>query len=196
MRVRGSGTFVCSDGTTNQATRIFVLIMPSLQGLWNVAGFYYLPAIVQGFCVEATRLGYEPIIISGDAEMLRLARNNTDSIGGIACLLVQGEDNRTAEKLSELGFPFVCINAYHGRRALASISADQRQRRRPAGTARPSSYRVPTRFDEYAGADGAIDGVSRSDETASSGAAAATLPSGNGLDPDRRSQCSGAFYRG
>jgi DNA-binding LacI/PurR family transcriptional regulator len=127
VRVRGSGTFVRLDGAATQAARIFVLIVPSLQGLWNVAGFYYLPAIVQGFCVEATRLGYEPTIIGGASDMLRLTHNGAGSICGIACLLVQEEDNRAAEKLSDLGFPLVCINAYHGRRAIASIAADQRQ---------------------------------------------------------------------
>jgi GntR family transcriptional regulator, arabinose operon transcriptional repressor len=127
VRVRGSGTYVRAGEASSQATPLLVLIVPSLQGLWNVAGFYYLPAIVQGFCVEATRLGYEPMIIGGAAELLRLTKNSASSIGGIACLLVQEEDNRTAEKLSELGFPLICINAYHGRRALASISADQRQ---------------------------------------------------------------------
>lgn len=127
VRIRGSGTFVRFDGAAAHATRIFVLIVPSLQGLWNVAGFYYLPAIVQGFCVEATRLGYEPTIIGGVADIFRLTKNNASSIGGIACLLVQKEDNRTAEKLSELGFPIVCINTYHGRRAIASVAADQKQ---------------------------------------------------------------------
>lgn len=126
LRVQGSGTFVRFEGTA-QAALTLALIVPSLPGMWNVAGFYYLPPIVQGFCLEATRLGYEPTVLGGIADISRLARNSPESLCGIACLLTHEEDNAIAEKLSDLGLPLVCINSYHGRRALASIAADQKQ---------------------------------------------------------------------
>lgn len=124
QRVHGKGTFVQKLSDENEIP-LLSLVVPSLQQLWNVAGLYYFPAIVQGFCAEATRLGYEPNVIGLSKEAFRNAPDETNRLAGAACLLVSSDDMVSIEGLRDMGIPVVGVNAYKGRRSISCVAADQ-----------------------------------------------------------------------
>jgi DNA-binding LacI/PurR family transcriptional regulator len=140
QRVHGKGTFVRQAMNGNNETasalpkvRELALAVPSLPSLWNVAGLYYFPGIVQGFCTEATRLGYEPTVIGRAKDALASASGDlTRAAAGMACLLVTREDSETVEALRDLSVPVVGINRYLGRRTIPFIAADQEKGMREA----------------------------------------------------------------
>jgi DNA-binding LacI/PurR family transcriptional regulator len=126
QRIHGKGTFVRQNSPVAQtSTGVIALVVPSLQSLWNVAGLYYFPGIVQGFCAEATRLGYEPTVIGRTRDASLSASGEFSSVVGAACLLISREDSESLEAMRDLKVPVVGINHYRGRRAITSVVADQ-----------------------------------------------------------------------
>lgn len=129
-RVHGKGTFARQDaGGTSPAPvqmRGLALAVPSLPVLWNVAGLYYFPGIVQGFCAEATHLGYEPTVIGRAKDALASSSEELAGVAaGMACLIITPEDAESVEALRDLHVPVVGINRYPGRRTIPYIAADQ-----------------------------------------------------------------------
>ena len=124
QRVHGKGTFVQKLSDEPEVLTLS-LVVPSLQQLWNVAGLYYFPAIVQGFCAEATRLGYEPNVMGRSKEAFRSAPEEVERLAGAACLLISGDDMESIEGLRDLGVPVVGVNSYKGRRSISYVAADQ-----------------------------------------------------------------------
>jgi len=127
-RVHGKGTFARTDPPLAPTSAgVLALLVPSLNSLWNVAGLYYFPAIVQGFCAEATRLGYEPSIVGRARDAVLSAAGELTDVAGIACLLVSREDAETLEAVRDQRrrTPVVGINHYPGRRAISCVAADQ-----------------------------------------------------------------------
>jgi LacI family transcriptional regulator len=125
-RFHGRGTFVRPDrppAPTGRGTLAFVV--PSLQMLWNVAGLYYFPSIMQGFCAEATRLGYEPTVIGRTKDGFGAGGAEWSGVVGAACLLIAREDTEALENLRDRRLPVVGINRYRGRRAIPYVAADQ-----------------------------------------------------------------------
>jgi LacI family transcriptional regulator len=127
QRVHGKGTFVMAHAAPESSAETLALVVPSLSLLWNVAGLYYFPPIVQGFCSEATRLGYEPVVMSGSKEFFSLTSEHPSRCAGMACMLVTQEDVRTIEHLRDRSTPVVAINSYRGRRLISCVAADQAQ---------------------------------------------------------------------
>lgn len=126
QRIHGKGTFVRQKSPVVQtASGVVALVVPSLASLWNVAGLYYFPGIVQGFCAEATRLGYEPTVIGRTRDAMMSASGEFSSLVGAACLLISREDGESLEAIRDLKVPVVGINHYRGRRAIASVVTDQ-----------------------------------------------------------------------
>jgi DNA-binding LacI/PurR family transcriptional regulator len=126
QRIHGKGTFVRQTSPVAQTSAgVIALVVPSLQSLWNVAGLYYFPGIVQGFCAEATRLGYEPSVIGRTRDAALSASGEFASLVGAACLLISREDSESLEAMRDLGVPVVGINHYRGRRAITSVVTDQ-----------------------------------------------------------------------
>lgn len=130
QRVRGKGTFVAQQDLTKKVMRSLALVVPSLSSLWNVAGLYYFPGIVQGFCAEATRLGYEPAVMGRSKDFYETGGNGTlagplAGFAGVASLLIEQGDVSTIEALRSTQIPIVAINPYRGRRAISSVAADQ-----------------------------------------------------------------------
>lgn len=130
MRLPGKGTFVRQDTppVTQTAAGVLALLVPSLHTLWNVAGLYYFPGIVQGFCSEATRLGYEPVIIGRAPDAIRSGNGEFAQVAGTACLLIGHEDSEAMETLADQrrDMAVVGINRYTGRRAFPCVVADQK----------------------------------------------------------------------
>ena len=131
-RIHGKGTFVtppCEPvGAAPTMAGTLALVVPSLPTLWNVAGLYYFPAIVQGFSAEATRLGFEPSVMGGAKDAFGAAAgpgNDFARIAGVACLMVTRDDVAALEGLRDRGMPVVGINAYPGRRAISYVASDQ-----------------------------------------------------------------------
>ena len=126
QRIHGKGTFVRQKSPVVQtASGVLALVVPSLASLWNVAGLYYFPGIVQGFCAEATRLGYEPTVIGRTRDAMMSASGEFSSLVGAACLLISREDGESLEAIRDLKVPVVGINHYRGRRAITSVVTDQ-----------------------------------------------------------------------
>lgn len=129
QRVRGKGTFVAPQDPTKKIMRSLALVVPSLSSLWNVAGLYYFPGIVQGFCAEATRLGYEPAVMGRSKDFYETGGGSLagplSGFAGVASLLTEQSDAATIEALGNTQIPIVAINPYHGRRAISSVAADQ-----------------------------------------------------------------------
>ncbi len=50
QRIHGKGTFVNPSPLPHKSTGTLALVVPSLPTLWNVAGLYYFPSIVQKPC--------------------------------------------------------------------------------------------------------------------------------------------------
>jgi LacI family transcriptional regulator len=125
QRIHGKGTYVLRKAEL-PTPRTLALVVPSLPHLWNVSGLYYFPAIVQGFCAEATRLGFEPTIIGRDKGAFN-AVADVNALAGVACLLTEPEDIESIEWMRNLGVPLCGINAYKGRRAISYVAADQGQ---------------------------------------------------------------------
>lgn len=133
-RIHGKGTFVMPPprkggaGAPGEAGTL-ALVVPSLPTLWNVAGLYYFPAIVQGFSAEATRLGFEPAVVGGAKDAFGAAGAGGDfatRLSGVACLMVTRDDVAALEGLRDRGgVPVVGINAYPGRRAISHVASDQ-----------------------------------------------------------------------
>jgi len=132
-RIHGKGTFAAAppgdpDAASAAAAGTLALVVPSLPTLWNVAGLYYFPAIVQGFSAEATRLGFAPSVMGGAKDAFGTASPNDDfaaRIAGVACLMVTRDDVTALEALRDRGVPVVGINAYPGRRAISYVASDQ-----------------------------------------------------------------------
>lgn len=135
-RIHGKGTFVAAPPIPSTAIGTLALVVPSLPSLWNVAGLYYFPSIVQGFCAEATRLGYEPTVIGRTTNAAASASGGFKGrgvapgeafagIAGAACLLVSREDTPFIEALRDERVPVVGINAYNGRRTISFVAVDQ-----------------------------------------------------------------------
>ncbi len=127
QRVHGKGTFVTARAPADPAVSTLALVVPSLSHLWNVAGFYYFPLIVQGFCSEATRLGYEPAVIGGSKEFFALTSEPPARCAGIACMLVTQEDVPILDHLRDRAIPVVAVNSYRGRRLISCVAAEQAQ---------------------------------------------------------------------
>jgi Transcriptional regulators len=127
LRMHGKGTFVRRESGTAAAppTRRLALVVPSLASLWNVAGLYYFPGIVQGFCAAATRLGYEPAVIGKTRDAVAAGGGEFGGIAGVACLLIADDDAAAAEALRDLNVPVVGVNTYRGRRAISHVAVDQ-----------------------------------------------------------------------
>jgi DNA-binding LacI/PurR family transcriptional regulator len=127
QRLHGKGTFVRTDPPVRStAVGVLALVVPSLNSLWNVAGLYYFPSIVQGFCAEATRLGYEPTVIGRTRDALTSATGELADVTGAACLLISRDDAQSLEALRDAQrVPVVGINHYHGRRAVSYVAVDQ-----------------------------------------------------------------------
>jgi LacI family transcriptional regulator len=124
-RIHGKGTFVVPPTDVNPSAGTLALVVPSLPTLWNVAGLYYFPSIVQGFSTEATRLGFEPSVLGGAKDAFLSGQGVYPPIAGVACLMVTREDTAALEALRDLGAPVVGINAYPGRRAISRVAVDQ-----------------------------------------------------------------------
>lgn len=126
-RVHGKGTFVIRGGDAAQtpAPAALALFVPSLPTLWNVAGLYYFPSIVQGFSAEATRLGFEPSVLGGAKDARAAEHGDFSRTAGVACLMITRDDTLALESLRDRNVPVVGINAYPGRRAISHVAADQ-----------------------------------------------------------------------
>ena len=125
QRIHGKGTFVVQTPVPRTSVGVLALVVPSLASLWNVAGLYYFPSIVQGFCAEATRLGYEPTVIGRAKDAFTSATGEFTSLAGAACLLIARDDCPSLDALRDLKVPVVGINQYRGRRAISYVAADQ-----------------------------------------------------------------------
>lgn len=127
QRVRGKGTFVAVQDPAKKVARSLALVVPSLSSLWNVAGLYYFPGIVQGFCAEATRLGYEPAVMGRSKDFYETGggAGPLSGFAGVAGLLIEQTDLPIIEALRSSHIPLVAINPYRGRRAISSVAADQ-----------------------------------------------------------------------
>jgi LacI family transcriptional regulator len=129
-RIHGKGTFVAPPpadaGAPVMAAGSLALLVPSLPALWNVAGLYYFPPIVQGFSAEATRRGFEPSVLLGGAkDAFASGASDLSRVAGVACLMITHEDTAALEALRDGGLPLVGINAYPGRRAISRVFSDQ-----------------------------------------------------------------------
>jgi len=124
-RIHGKGTFVIPRTDTTLSAGSLALVVPSLPTLWNVAGLYYFPSIVQGFSAEATRLGFDPSVMGGAKDAFLSGQGSVAPVAGVACLMVTHEDTVALEALRDLGVPVVGINAYPGRRAISRVAANQ-----------------------------------------------------------------------
>jgi LacI family transcriptional regulator len=124
-RIHGKGTFVVPPADPSSSAGSLALVVPSLPTLWNVAGLYYFPSIVQGFSAEATRLGFEPAVLGGAKDAFIAGPGSSARVAGVACLMITDEDTAALEALRDLGVPVVGINAYPGRRAISRVTADQ-----------------------------------------------------------------------
>lgn len=124
QRIQGKGTFVTSGSKPNSVGTL-TLVVPSLPQLWTVVGLYYFPAIVQGFCAEATHLGYEPTVIGRSKDAFQPSSDEFAGLAGAACLLVSSDDVSAVEGLRDMKVETVGINAYNGRRAISYVAADQ-----------------------------------------------------------------------
>ena len=125
QRIHGKGTFVLEAPVQQTSAGVLALVVPSLASLWNVAGLYYFPSIVQGFCAEATRLGYEPTVIGRAKDAFASATGEFTNLAGAACLLIAHDDSPSLDALRDLKVPVVGINRYRGRRAVSYVAADQ-----------------------------------------------------------------------
>lgn len=125
QRIHGKGTFVHRAPVTRTSAGVLALMVPSLPSLWNVAGLYYFPSIVQGFCAEATHLGYEPTVIGRAKDAFTSASGEFTNLTGAACLLISRDDSASIEALRDLSVPVVGINHYRGRRAVSYVAVDQ-----------------------------------------------------------------------
>ncbi|MDF2440994.1 MAG: LacI family transcriptional regulator [Abditibacteriota bacterium] len=123
-RVQGKGTFVAVP-QNSRGTTLLAMIVPSLQQLWSVSSLYYFPSILQGFCAEATRLGYEPVVLGRSKDQFQPGSGELEQMAGAACLLTAPEDFEVVEGLRDLGVPVVGINAYAGRRTIPFVAAEQ-----------------------------------------------------------------------
>jgi DNA-binding LacI/PurR family transcriptional regulator len=133
QRIQGKGTFVTTSSTPN-AVGTLTLIVPSLPLLWSVVGVYYFPPIVQGFCAEATRLGYEPTVIGRAKDAFQPTSTEFAGLAGAACLLISDDDLNAIESLRDMKVETVGINTYGGRRSISYVAADQAEGMRQAVT--------------------------------------------------------------
>lgn len=124
-RIHGKGTFVAGPVPESTSAGMLAIVVPSLASLWNVPGIYYFPSIIQGFCAEATRLGYEPTMIGREGDSFSTTSGVFHNLAGAACVMVCREDSRALETLRDAGVPVVGVNRYHGRRAISYVVADQ-----------------------------------------------------------------------
>ena len=133
-RIHGKGTFVAPPPAAAEAggapvaaaAGSLALVVPSLPALWNVAGLYYFPSVVQGFSAEATRRGFEPSVLLGGAkDAFASGPGDPSRVAGVACLMITREDTTALEALRDGGLPLVGINAYPGRRAISRVFSDQ-----------------------------------------------------------------------
>lgn len=124
-RHRGKGTFVAADAARAPRARSLALALPSVSVMWSVPDVYYLPGIVQAFCAEATRQGYEAAVLSGiEAAPLHAGQGGGD-LAGAALLLTNESDYEAADTIAQSGLPLVTIHAYRGRRAIPSVQVRQ-----------------------------------------------------------------------
>jgi DNA-binding LacI/PurR family transcriptional regulator len=126
IRIHGKGTFVAANTPVpSTSAGTVALVIPALQVLWDVAGLYYFPSILQGFCSEATRLGYEPTIFARPDDALTSAAGELKSLAGAACVLVGPQDEGSLNALRDTRIPVVGINRYRGRRNISYVAIDQ-----------------------------------------------------------------------
>lgn len=126
VRRRGKGTFVADSPDPSPAVRTLALVIPSISTMWNVADVYYLPGIVQAFCAEATRLGYEPAVVGG-ATSLRAGQFTVGAgiCAGVALLLARESDFAAVDEIAATQVPLVTIHTYRGRRTITMVQVKQ-----------------------------------------------------------------------
>ncbi|HEY3330824.1 MAG TPA: GntR family transcriptional regulator [Capsulimonadaceae bacterium] len=126
VRIHGKGTFVRdSTPVVSTSTGVMALVLPSLDVLWSVAGLYYYPSILQGFCATATRLGFEPTVIGSTRDVMTSAGGELANISGAACMMISPGDEDCVATLRNRGLPVVAVNRYAGRRSISYTAMDQ-----------------------------------------------------------------------
>lgn len=153
-RAQGKGTFVAVPHQSARRASTLAMIVPSLQQLWSVSGLYYFPSIVQGFCAEATRLGYEPVVLGLSKDQFQPGSGEWEQMAGAACLLTAPEDWQAIEGLRDLGVTVVGINAYTRRRAIPFVAAEQ-----AAGVRRAVHYLAEMGHQSIAFLPGPLDNL-------------------------------------
>lgn len=120
QRIPGKGTFVLPRTAVVPvvSTSPIVLVVPEL---WQRLDPYYFPDVLGGFENEIHRCGCRATI-SDYATADREDLVPSDRV--VACLLLEKEEARLAERLLDRGCRVVAVNRYMGRRAIPSIAPD------------------------------------------------------------------------